>query len=226
MKRLIGMQLLLVVLAGCGPVGLTQEQEVLARMNSEDVLKSVTSQCEGQFSTNLREMKNNGYSLSLGFAAKDNQRVHNNRLPNQPSLKERCQELLNSLSIIPNEFKFEISFDRSEEQAEQMRAGQKVSLRPESGRLEFTDGSLNNAHTDIKLRCPDSAQVACVPSPDNDRPCASFDISYTGKCTFTSKILFYTFSDLKRIMLDLMGEVDFYGANGAEIKFTSVSWRG
>lgn len=225
MKRLVGMQLLLAVLAGCGPVGLTQEQEVLARMNSEDVLRANTSKCESSYRTSLKEVKNTSLSPRLIFTANTNHQVQDKKLSKDPSLKEQCLEVENSLHQAPVDFRLELNFTETMEQADQMRNGIPAKIRPDSARLDFTDGSLNNAYTELKLRCPDAATVACKASANGNSPCESHNITYSGKCTFSSGPLYYTFSDLKKTELDLEGEIEFLGANKAEISFNSVSWR-
>lgn len=221
MKRLIGMPLLL-ALAACGPDFTLPG--AMGPVDKQDILKSITSECEGTYQTSLKEVKNASLSPKIILKATNHQ-VQDKKLPEDPSKQERCLEIANGLSQAPVDLKLEINFKDTLEQAEQMRNGNPTSIRPDSARLEFTDGSFNNAYADLTLRCPDAATVACRPSADNDSPCESYDIIYVGKCTFTSGMLFYTFSDLKKTTLDLKGEIDFFGSNGAEIRFTNISWR-
>lgn len=222
MKRLIGMQMLL-LLAGCGPEALnTQNSELLAHIDADSALESLASKCESGFSTTLKRENIKENSPKISFATIDKHGGKASKALKNPTTLERCQEVKTSFSIAPSDMAFEIDFAEAADHEKQMLMGKEVSMRPERAQLLFTDGSLNGQITDLTLRCPEDARVTCKPLEGGEH-CASYEVAYVGKCTFVSQTLVYTFSDLKTGHLDVKGEIVFSG-QGATIRFESMSW--
>lgn len=190
--------------------------------------------CNEPIVASLRPVESNWYSPRLSFVSGAKEAVVDAKLGNNASTKERCMELQNHFSgapikdgaaAVPNEFSLDIGFSPTAEQEQQMLLGKSVNIRPAEASLVLTDGSLNSASADLELRCPGSASVSCrVKDLGGYKKCDAYDVTFTGNCSFSSKVLLYNFSDHKKAQLEVMGELKTSEHGDYEIRFTTLSW--
>jgi hypothetical protein len=206
--------------------------------DAEAALEALTSSCNDAFVVPLiQQTDDSAYAPMIKFVSSKKNPVSDDRSPGKLTMNQRCQEMDHRFSGSPikdgsntveNNLSIELSFSATADQEEQMKLGKAVSIRPDKADLEFTDGSLNNASSELEIRCPGAATVTCKVDDVTDeyRKCASYNVNYSDTCSFRSKLLFYSFSDHKKAQLDAIGELKVSGQSGAQIKFNKISWAG
>lgn len=240
MKAVVGTSLALLFLCSCGgqeQLDLRQGQaDYFNEDNKKECIKEPREGCNEPIVASLVPFESTGYSPRLKFVAKDRDTYLDAKVDAyDPTLplgkcielyKHLCGRAINAgASITPNALSIETGFNPTAEQEKELLLGKAVSVRPNDAKLTVTDGSLNSVSTDVELRCPEVAQVTCKVSEMGDyKKCESYQVKYTGSCTFRSEPLLYSFRDHKKAQLDVQGKLKVSPDRGAEIIFTKIVW--
>lgn len=220
-------------ITSCGdPNMVNQKQDsalLAAAGNSDNILESSGSSCNEVFNTPLTQAEIHSYSPKLRFIASARNSANNTKLNNKSTTKQRCFELKNQLSgsTLQDELSLEIDFELTNAQETQLLLGKTVKVHPDTAQLQLTDGSLNATSTDLELHCPGLASVSCqITQIEDYKKCESYQVKFTDECTFRSKLLLFSFSDHKSGQMDVVGELKVSEQNGAQLKFSKISWMG
>lgn len=204
-----GCVVLLSMAMGCGvgesdPLRL-QSDGSSNNFDAEGGTYSTGFSCNDAGSAATFKMTNTGSLPTLDLVFKNSVSFNKRQLSN-PSKQQRCEEML---AYMLSDAKFDFTFTSpSTEDESRAKSGSKIAVKPEWVNFKYMDGTLNEHSSQINLRCESNFLSSC--SPDEDGDCSDYFVLAPREiCTFRALHELFEFSDHKKGIIDIMGQIDF-----------------
>lgn len=201
----------------------TQSGEILSEQNAAGEVLTRSS-CNGPFVSDLTPVKTQARSHSTELLLQGNNKPVKNTADNNT-----CSELSRYLSTsswsgdghqISNDVRLLINFGQHVDNQS------KPSLRVNSAKLYFLDGSLSENMANVELRCLGAFSLLCLTTDSDSSSCPNYKISYESQtCTFRGDVIQMAYANHKRSDLKITGELRLNSDGNASMKVDKASWK-
>jgi hypothetical protein len=213
-----------VLAIGCGnnpSPNLDQPSDWLGQQNAGEIGLSGKS-CTGPFISDLKPIEHiHSHSTELLLQGKNK--------PTQKTVdNDTCNELSRYLSAstwteeshqFANDIRLLIDFGQHTDNMS------KSTIRVNSAKLYFLDGSLGENMANVELRCPGSFSLQCSNIDGNSSSCSNYKISYESQtCTFRGDVIRITYANHKRSDLQIFGELSLNSGGNVSMIINKASW--